>query len=65
MPYALKDTKAVHELELSPGDIMVPFSGIDYGLKRDHEAITERNTICPMMGDTPFYCLPRSAVEAL
>lgn len=66
MPYALKDTKAVHELELSPGDIMVPFSGIDYGLKRDHEAITgEEHINLSYDGDTPFYCLPRSAVEAL
>lgn len=66
MPYALKDTKAVHDLNLNPGDIMVPFSGIDYGLKRTHEDITgEEHINLSYDGDSPAYCLPVSAVEAL
>ena len=51
------------ELGINAGDIMEEYTAHDYGMKRDHEAITgEEHVNLSHDGDTPFYTVPRSAV---
>lgn len=64
--YILKDTPAVRNLDLNPGDIMVPYSGYDYGLTTDDFNATGKEHIALSYdGDTPFYSIPREDVEVL
>lgn len=61
--FTLNDCKSVTDLGLTPGDTMVEYTRYDYGMVSDHEAFTGQPHInVSKDGQTPFYCLPRSAV---
>lgn len=63
--FILKDTPAIRNLELNPGDVMQEYTGYDYGLTRDDFAVTGKEHIALSYdGDTPFYSVPREDVES-
>ena len=64
--YVTNDTQGNRDLGLVPGDILVPYTGYDYGMRRDHESITGVEHInLSYDGETPFFTVPRTDVVML